>query len=162
MPLFAHGCERLLSRFSTAFSIFLFSVSIPDSFTASLLHACFAAAVRLVVFLSENNTVSHYVFCCVHVAVISRASHYSLFLFVSKAGARNRFNPAEYSSSPCCSSPLSSLSSSQSYITTFCLLSLPPCLNENRLLIFFHSEAYLITMVIRQPELNSREALAAQ
>lgn len=36
--------------------------------------------------------------CCVHAAAASGASHYNLFLFVSKAWVRNQFHPVEYSS----------------------------------------------------------------
>ncbi len=58
--------------------------------------------------------------------------------------------------SPCCSYPLSSPSPSPSYTTMFCLLSLPPCPNKNRPLIVLNSEAYLIALVIWQPQLNPR------
>lgn len=148
------GCEHLLSSSSTAFSFSLFSIPVCDSFITSLLHTCCATATHLLIFLSVHNTVSPAYLCCVHVSVISGASHYSLFLFVSKAGARNQFNPGEYSSFSVLFLP--------SLITIFCLLSFPPCPNKTRLLIFLNAEAYLITVVIRQPELNSRGALAEQ
>lgn len=166
LSFFSIQWQKVFSAFSSSrlwappLSSLRLSASLcPTDFITSLLHACFATAARLVVFLSVHNTVS----CSISV-VLAWLQYQTLLITIFPCSFQKpeqgtdliRWNIPH---SPCCFHPPSTLSHSPAYITIFCLLSLPPCSNKNRLLIFLNSEAYLIAVVIWQPELNSRGAL---